>query len=476
MLTNTALKKKLEQYWIGLSPKERYRQGIFFSVIVLAVLVLGFTSYHIQSIPENLSSKIDCALVQRPWIKNYVVVDGQHIYLRGEIEPDSGLDLEIAAIEKISGVKKVSNVLEEIPKPSTHLSIIKNGYEITLGGKIHGDYLESIVSHAETGFPNYAFRDQIKIDDRLGRPLWLEGFDQSLTQLLPLENFRLDGWRDQIEISGTANNELLRRQVGYAIPASLVPGVKVVNRMTENVYENFPGITLVSDWRGSLLFGTVPSAKIRQQLLDASLTTFGEYLFESSLEIDENLLAENQLESLVKLLPTLSKVRDLRLQSSKKGFLVWGRVNDARELGEFLHLRNQLGLEQVVKNNIRVAAADKPASITLFSDQQNAVLNGILPTQLSKQQLIAEIKEHLGVQTVTDLVSIEPNIAHSDWLLKWPKLLSELPARVVGVTIDDTSMLVTGNADNPEQLAKLDQRLSMLFPETSRLNWMVVNN
>ncbi len=480
MLSKFPFKQQARQFLVATAPREQYRLGIFWSVIILAVLILGFTGYHIQAIPEKIMAGIHGALDNRRWVRELVVADGRYVYLRGEVEPDSGLENEIAGIADVPGVARVRNVLDELPKPSPHLNLEKSGQQLVVSGRLRGEFLAPVISRVAASFPGQRIVDRLKIDDRLGRPLWLEGFDQSLSHLSALDDFTLNGWRDQIEITGSVDDDLQRRRIGYAVPASLISQVKVINRLKQKVAENFPAITLISDWRGLSIEGVVPSAEIRDQLVTAALHAFGVEPVDSMLQVQDNLSGAGQLRLLSALLPSLGQVRDLRLESTGKGFVVWGRVDDPFQLGDFLATRNALGLAQTVRNEIFIARADKSAAVTLFSDQSRAIVSGVLPTMKSKQQLVADIKDSLGVHDVVDLVSIEPNIAHGDWLIKWPELLANLPQTVIGISIDDNSLLVTGHTQSADQLAQIDRRLDKLLPNQNRLNWMtaskIINN
>ena len=267
MLTNFPNRKQISAYLRNTAPREVYRAGIYWSAMSLSVIIVGFTIYHIQVIPKTIAGEVNRVLEKRPWVRDFVVVDGRQVYLRGESEPDSGLENEIAAIAKVPGVQSVINVLDEIPRPSAHLKLRVTNDRILVSGQLNGDFLEPVISSLEAIFPDQQLQDKIKIDDRLGRPLWVNGFDQSLGQLASLENFELNGWRDQVEITGVADNDLLRRQVGYGIPASLNQQVKVINRLRLRVPPGLPSITLVSDWRGASVTGIVPGLDIRDDIL-----------------------------------------------------------------------------------------------------------------------------------------------------------------------------------------------------------------
>ena len=110
--------------------------------------------------------------------------------------------------------------------------------------------------------------------------------------------------------------------------------------------------------------------------------------------------------------------------------------------------------------------------MALFSDQSRVIVNGILPTARTKQQLFGHIVDILPLSEVIDLVSIEPNVGHSEWLSRWPGLLTGLPDGVIGITIDDRNLLLTGTVETRAQLAEFDTRINMLFSDTNTINWL----
>jgi len=470
----------LLQDWLNkfnrLPPAERYRRGIFYNSIILSVMVLGFTIYLVQAIPENIKNNIKTALVKRPWVNDLIVVDGRNVYLVGESETNSGLENEIDIISRIPGVRSVINRLDEIPKPSPYLKIKKSVAEVELSGELNGETLDQVLSMIESTYNNLSINDQIVIDDRLGRPLWLEGFETGLEKLSTLKNYELNGWQTQLELSGTTDSETSRRQLGYALPASLVREVKVINRLRQNVTDLFPSITLISDWQGVYLGGTVPSEETRQSLLDAVVHNFGEQNFAYDLTVDKKLTNGQTLERLSRLFVHLKLVHDLRLQSTQEGFVVWGRVDNPNSLGEFLYARNETGLSEQVRSEIVVSAADRPASLSLFSDQIQVIVSGILPTVQAREQLLRQTKIGLGISSITDLTSIEPNVAHSRWMDRWSDLLDIIPDSTFGISVNDKSVLLTGTMQSEDAINDADIQLERLFPDLKKLNWITANN
>ena len=455
---------------------ERYRSGLFWGAITLSTLIIGFGTFQIQSIPSKIEHKAVNQLQHRPWTRSYVVVDGRDIILRGTIEPDSAIENEIRTLASIDGVRAVHNLLQETPLPTARFNVKKSEDKLIVGGQLNGDSLEMLIDMVSTTFPQKSFSDKIQIDDRIGRPLWIEGFSQSLVKLDRLSDFEVTGWRDQLEITGSAETDLSRRQIGYAVAASLLSTININNRVRQKVADGFPELSLVSDWRGSALGGVVPSEEIKQQLISSVEQAFGENEIYVDLTVNEMLLVESPLKKLVALLPGLGEVRDLRLQSDNKGFVVWGRLDTPQQLGEFLHLRNQLGLQQDVRSEITIDEGEKSAFLTMFSDQSRIILNGVLPTMKIKQKLIRDIKQNLGVYEVTDFITLEPNVSRGDWVDKWAKLLSEMPRSALGISINDDNVLLTGNVADNKQLEDIEKLLDLLFPAKKHMNWLTASN
>jgi len=464
---------RLRRYVQNTPPEMLYRQSLYWGVIAIFSLIILLTSYHIQTIPEKIARAAHATLHHRPWVREFVVVDGRHIYLRGEIEPDSGIEHEMGLLKKVTGVIRVTDRLSENPRPSVHLQIKKLPDELILSGRLPGDLLETVIADLKNSFPDITIRDGIRIDDRLGRPLWIDGFDRSLDPLKSLQRFDFNGWRNEIFLTGTADSEFKGRQIGYTVPASLISDVTVTHRLTPPTAPTLSPLIIVADWSGTWIKGSVASQPPMNQLLDTVKFTFGTAQIHDQLEVDASL-SDTKLLELMKLLPSLGDVRDLRLESSGNHYIVWGQVDNPFQLGAILQHRNATGLEALVRNEIRVSKADKSASMTLFSDGDSAVLSGRLPTWKSHKNIIEQINNLLGVEEIKDLTSIEPNIAHSEWLGKWPNLLGTLPTGAVGVTIDERSILLTGNVDTDRQWRRLNHNIEKLFPNQNRRNWITI--
>jgi len=455
----------------SLPPREQLRRGVFWGAIALTSLVIAITSYQIQKIPDTIRADISTVLNKRPWIDELVVIDGRDVYLRGEVEPKSGLETELAMIASVDGVRSVTSVVEETPKPSPYLHIDKAGDDLQLSGELNGDTQEWVSALLASQFSGLRVQDKVVIDDRLGRPLWLEGFDQSLSHLLSVENLAFDGWRDQLLYSGKVNDRDLVRQLGYAIPASLIPQVKTTNRITLNVQTNHPELAVLADWNGASIYGTVPSAGLRDDLIHAVQTSFGIQVSGTSLVVDTQRKGAKTMEKVIPFIRVLDQVRELRLETSGDGFIVWGRVDDPDQLGRILASRNALGLDQIVRNRVRVAPPSAAPQLSMFSDGRQAVISGTLPSVKIKQLVLADIARILGAASIVDLISVEPGILYTPWLQQWEDILHQLPRKTVGLSINADSVVVTGNLDSEEERADLELGLALVFSDSRLLNW-----
>ena len=452
--------------------RELYRGTLFWGVIGMAVLVTSLTLHHLNAIENQIGQGVQGALHKRPWINDLVVVDGRTIYLRGEIEPDSGIASEIAALASIPGVSRVENRLEETPKPGAHLSLHKAGDTITAGGTLSGETLEALLPIINDSFPDLQLRDRVVIDDRLGRPLWMEGFDIGLNGIANLDRFELNGWRDQVEIIGPVPDDLERRRIGYTLPAALIDRVRVANRLYERPPATRPTLSLVSDWRGSSLSGRVGDPATAERWLDLSRTTFARRDIGNTLSVDTSLAEDPHTLLLAQLVPFLDVVHDLRLESSGAGTIIWGRVDRPGQLGRILAARNVLGLSDSVDCRIAVKPARRDATVALFGDRQRAIVEGLLPSASARDNLLQDIRESLGIEQVLGHISVEPDVAISPWLENWRELLGSLSGHVFGVTIDEGAVLLTGSVTDDDLARQLDRQLSTLFPDKNRINWV----
>ena len=247
--------------------------------------------------------------------------------------------------------------------------------------------------------------------------------------------------------------------------------MRAVSRVTVKAPDRYPELTLLADWNGAAARGHVPSVATREQLAAVVTAGFGGQVRLDALRLDAGRRGEAQLRRLAPFIPELSQVRELRLESSGAGFTVWGRVDRPERLGRILTARAALGLEQLVRSRIRVSPARAAPRITLFSDRRQAVISGTLPSTKAKERLLADLPQALGTTGLVDLISVEPDVAHAPWLERWGDILTLLPQKIIGLSIDADRVLISGNLDSAEQQDRVSRELAALLSEFRLLDW-----
>ena len=460
----------------SLPPKQAMRRAVYWGAIIIAALLIAFTSVYLQRIPGALNTQIDEIFSTRPWARPLAIVDGRDIILRGTVEPGSGLEREIKKIQRLTGVRGVSNQLEEQPLPSAEVHLSQSDNKIDMRGKLSGDDLDVFIKAVQRAYPDKGLRDRIKIDDRLGRPLWLDGLEQALVTLSNLQQYSLHAWRDAMLVDGISDSEQLGLQVKYEIPAILAPEIRVSFQLRTPRKNNLASLSLIAGWNGSAMTATVSNALTGQALesgFDQLAADADPKLVSKNLTIDRKISESDQFASLARLIGALGQVHDLRLETSGNGVVVWGRVDSAIELGQISAAIKENNLTTLVDNQIYIDAADRMPEISLFRDNTQAIVSGRLPNHRSRENLISVLERTLGVEQVEDFINIEPNIAFSPWLEQWPRL-SQMPRSVFGLTVADNTVFVTGQVASWAEQQAVVGTLTTMFPEMQLINWLTI--
>ena len=66
---------------------------------------------------------------------------------------------------------------------------------------------------------------------------------------------------------------------------------------------------------------------------------------------------------------------------------------------------------------------------------------------------------------------MEPGIFYAPWLQQWDDILRQLPQKIIGLSINADSVLITGNLESEAQRKALESRLASAFSEYRLLNW-----
>ena len=127
-----------------LPPRQALQRLVYWGVIVLTSLVIGFTSFYLQAVPDRLLEEARRLLSHHPWLESKVYVDGRNLSLRGEVEPGADLEEDIRRLREIAGVGTVTNQLEIVPRPTPRLVIHWNGENVNLSGSLTGNDLDQV--------------------------------------------------------------------------------------------------------------------------------------------------------------------------------------------------------------------------------------------------------------------------------------------------------------------------------------------
>ncbi len=458
-----------------LPPRRALQRLVYWGVIVLMSLVIGFTSYYLQAIPDRLLGEARNLLSPHPWLQSKVYVDGRDLSLRGEVEPGADLEVDIQRLREIAGVGTVTNQLDIVPRPTPRLVIGWNGENVNLAGSLSGNDLDQVIRGVREGFPMAGIRDRIRIDDRLGHPLWVDRLAAMMTSLSDLPGFTFFAWRDRILVDGVADSVDQMDRIRYRTPAELDPAVTLSFRLRPSASADTAAVSLLSGWNGSALTVVADNASAIEKLRrSASQNLAVAQDMNVSVQVNDSRATPTWFGSLSKVLPSLGQVHDLHLTSADGGLWLWGRVDDARTLGMIHTTLADAGLADIVQSRLEVSPAGRPAEISLFKDRSRAVVSGRLPNPQSLGVLLDTLGEGLDVSAIENFISLEPNTGFSPWLDRWPVLLPVLPESPFGLTVSGNRALVSGELPSEDAYRTLIRALESMLPDMILVDWLTV--
>ena len=483
MTSSELLFNFLHRRWrqtLALPDWRKMQLVIFWGVILVSTLLIGFSAHYSNKIRHSISEQVDLILSSQvrdnALVLPLIVINGRDLVLRGTAEPDLISEMEIERLAAIDGLRSFDNQLEVQPKPSAELRIELGTDQISLKGKLSGNDLDQVIAAIRSSFRGVPLRDRVVIDDRLGRPLWLDGLGHNLDTLQLLKGFSFYGWRDTILIDGVADTPQQIELIRYTLPAFLNTAVHTELQLYLEPLAGATRLSLLSGWNGAALSGDVAAAADAARLDNgfAKLQDIAQTATASNLNVNPILQQGYQLDALASLIPQFGKIHDLRLQSSGNDLVLWGRVDSSAQLGQVVAAVRQSGLADVIDNQVFVDPAKRGPELSIFRDRSRAVVTGRLPGERARKSLINAMRSALGVDQIEDLISIEPNVAYSPWLEKWSILFPIMPASVFGLTLSEKGVFVSGEVDNELDHNAIDRALASIFPDAQRVNWLTV--
>ena len=466
----------------ALPPKRAMQRGVFWGVLILALLQIILTSYYLQHIQSDLHGRIIAVLPDDAVVGNFVELNGRAVTLRGTVEPGQVAAENIQRITQVKGISKLVNVLIEEPKPAPEFHLSLRSEQLNLEGKLSGTDLESVAVAVGRAFPYHAIRDRIQIDDRLGQPRWIDHLDSGLATLSILDNYEFYGWHDAVMISGVARSQKALDRFHYTLPLHLRDGVQVDQQLRVQNDPKIENISLVSGWNGTALSAVVSTVETAE-LVEAQQRHFGHQLDLASdqgeqntarVVVNEQMTVDHHLPALLTLFPAFAKVQDLRLVKNGEGYKLWGRVDTSIQLGGLVTAIEQAGLTLIIDNQVYIDPGTNIAEISIFREAKKVIVSGRLPSEISRIKLIEAIKNSLGAHQVESFINIEPNIYQSSWLEDWDKLFSILPKTIFGLTVSEGGVLISGDVADEASRQFIGQALTTVFGDMVTINWLTV--
>ncbi len=457
-----------------LPPRQAMLRMIYWGTFVLATVLVCLTAWYIQRIPAELLLEARARLSHHPWLQPLVFVDGRSLALRGVVEPGAGLDRDLERLGAIPGVRAVSNQLEIVPRPAPRFILGWRDGKVGLEGGLAGSDLDRAVAGVRQVFPDSAIRDRIRIDDRLGHPLWLDRLAPMLRSLSTLDTFTLYAWRDRILVDGVGAAARLE-DVRYRTPAGLDPSVTMSFRLRPAPAPGQATLSLVSGWNGTSLGVRLDDGDAARALEHAmeGLEAFGGHAA-TVVNLDPERRTPPWFGRVAGIIPLLGEVHDLRMVSGGRGLWLWGRVDHGSALGRTLDALDAAGLGDVVVSRLEVVPSGRPAEVSLFRDRRRAVLSGRLPNPASRALLLDTLRKGLKVTAIEDFITLEPGISYSPWLDRWPALLPVLPDSPFGLTISGEHALVSGQVPSRADHEALIRALESMLPGMALVDWLTV--
>ena len=467
----------------AIPPWRKMQFVIFWGVLIIASLLTGLAVYYAERIHLDIKQDIDALFelrpLDRPLIQKLINVNGRDVTLRGTAEAGLLSDYEIGQIRQIPGIRLFTNALEQDFKPSPEWRFEKDMDSISMSGKLAGSDFDVIYPLIQSLFADLALSDRVSIDDRLARPVWLDGLDHALDSLADLPRFRLYGWDDAILIEGEASSERQLQATRFAIGVQLNQELTIELQLHVQSDESQPSLSMVSGWNGAVLSGVAANQETRNRIIRGfaamlNASEFDEQNVQFHLDIEPSIQHNRLMLQTADLLPKLGRVHDLRVQTTATGLSIWGRVDESTELGQIVSAVEQSDLSAVIDNQISVDPAGRSPAVSIFRDRQRAVVTGRLPGESARRKLLSALQQSLGVKQIEDLISIEPNVAYSRWLDRWPSLLPVMPQSVFGLTMSGSGAFVSGEVINRASEEKITRAIAEIFLDGQQVNWLTV--
>jgi len=442
---------------------------VLLQAIFLCLLILGIVIYKSNTIPTRIANEASQQLKPYPRLASVADVRGRTMVLQGTIHPFPGMDEVIGQLATIEGLRRLDDRLVRLDIAPPYVHLIRDKESIILSGTLNQEDFDSVISQIHTAFPYHTLRHRVQIEDKVGKPLWLEGLAKSLHALDSVEDLDVKGWRSRLQlngkISGSGSQMLVR-----TMAASLIHQVEIENRIVEQASTDRPKLSLSANQDILELYATVPSLEMANQFQKTAEDVFG--LAVGRIELAPNLVDDQALSSILSLLPELASIKDLRLMNDGSRYVIWGEVSSSSRLERISRRISELELGSAIDIRIDVHESNTPAMLTMLRYNKQITLSGNLPSSFARDRLLQSTREIFATRIVEYSLDIQQQVDYSAWIEVWPEVIQSIPLDVFGIAVNGSKIFLTGMPESEEQSQGIALRIGELLPDYQVYNWM----
>ncbi len=405
------------------------------------LLALIFISVHIlfsSRLHDGKNEMILADAVASQLKESHPNVAVRYDYLDGHIEGYAlSAEARTALGEEAAAVKPAGRIFNHISLPElpASLQVRLSDDMLTLAGEIPTTALsESLQNAVATSFGGH-IENKLNIDPNVMLPEWAADMPKLLARLVANTDIaELDADSDRIRLMRTTpdaghKSELLSF-------AKKLGSKKVIDQI--EVVSNALRLRLQD---GTLsLWGTVPDSET-STALEAAATASGAAKVENYIDVRSDLPKADWAESTPAFITDFFKgAKSGEVEISNQSVRVDRAVETDEEMAKLTELAATIYPDGSLDNQLHFSDArrDFELAITPSTETKSVRLEGWLPSEEIKQQLVSAVTKRFDGQEVDDKISVAPNVKLASWAK--PAALEEF---IAGMPVLDKDMPVS---------------------------------
>jgi len=430
-------------------------------VIPIAILAFLTTQWEHERIEADLRQRAETALVAADLRWAVTAFDGRDALITGQAITDEAPQRALKVVQEVWGVRVSEARAHLMPNidPYIWAAALKEKRVRLRGYVPSNEERSAILGVAKASFPD------LEIDDKLelarGAPdnnVWLGGIGFALKQLGALKTGSVNIRGTGLSIEGEADGFPAYKTVKGALHSQLPPGITLVaDRVLPPVVSPFTW-TAKRSGNQLLLSGHVPDETLREQVFALAKKLFPRLAIVERLEPAQGApqglaaVARSALEQLAQLNSGQVVVEDSRIRFS-------GDAPDDATAMSVIKAFRAAAKGFMVSEDIRFPKP-KPATISpyvlnLEVDGNAVVLNGYVPSEDARVELIGAVRKRFEGYKVTDRLALgsgEP----AQWRACMTAGIDAVARLDKGsLAMSDTALTITGNTRDEALAEKL---------------------